>query len=65
MEERKKEETVRTKKSSSSEVRQLMSAITNDTVRGIIRLANEIGIKKDNIVSLLRENGQYVLIYFN
>lgn len=43
---------------------QAMTAIVSDTIRGIIRLVNEEGIRKENIVSLLKENGQFVLIYF-
>ncbi len=41
-----------------------MAAITGFTIRNIIKAANEIGITRDAIVSLLKENGQYVLVYF-
>ncbi len=41
-----------------------MTAITNTTIRGIVNNANEIEIKRENIVSLLKENGQFVLVYF-
>lgn len=41
-----------------------MTVLTDTTIRGIIRLANEEEIKKEDIVSLLKEGGQFVLIYF-
>lgn len=41
-----------------------MTALTDTTIRGIVRSANEEGIKRGDIVSLLKENGQFVLIYF-
>lgn len=41
-----------------------MTAITGVTIRSIIKAANELGITKDVIISLLKENGQYVLVYF-
>lgn len=52
------------KSTNSTEVHQTMMAITDNTIRGIIRTANEEGIKREDIVSLLKENGQFVLIYF-
>ena len=54
----------RAKKTNGSEVHQIMTALTDTTLRGIVRLANEEGIKREDIVSLLKENGQFVLIYF-
>lgn len=42
----------------------IMTALTATTIRGIVNSANEIGIKREDIVSLLKENGQFVLIYF-
>lgn len=43
---------------------QTMVAIINNTIRGIVKDANELGIKREDIVSLLKENGQFVLVYF-
>ena len=54
----------RAKKTNDSEVHQIMTALTDTTLRGIVRSANEEGIKREDIVSLLKENGQFVLIYF-
>lgn len=41
-----------------------MYAIYAPTIRGIVELANEIGIQKEDIVSLLENEGQYVLTYY-
>lgn len=51
-------------RTNDSEVHQVMTALTDTTIRGIVRSANEEGIKREDIVSLLKENGQFVLIYF-
>lgn len=64
MEEIEKARMTRTKKTNGSEVHQVMTALTDTTIRGIVRSANEEGIKREDIVSLLKENGQFVLIYF-
>ena len=64
MEEIEKAKMTRTKKTNGSEVHQVMTALTDTTIRGIVRSANEEGIKRGDIVSLLKENGQFVLIYF-
>lgn len=59
-----KAKTTRIKKVDNTEIRQVMTALTDTTIRGIVRSANEEGIKREDIVSLLKENGQFVLIYF-
>ena len=64
MEEIERQKITRTKKTNGSEVHQVMTALTGTTIRSIVRLANEEGIKREDIVSLLKENGQFVLIYF-
>ena len=65
MEETEKNKMVRTKKvSETGVVHQIMTAMAADTIREIVRTANEDGIKKEDIVSLLNENGQFVLIYY-
>ena len=42
----------------------IMTALTATTIRGIVNSANEVGMKREDIVSLLKENGQFVLVYF-
>lgn len=64
MEETEKRVKAKTKSLVFSKDTQIMTAITNTTIRGIVNNANEIGIKRENIVSLLKENGQFVLVYF-
>lgn len=65
MEEIERAKMTRTKKNTKgAEVHQVMTAMTNDTIRGIVKAANEEGIKREDIVSLLKENGQFVLVYF-
>ena len=64
MEETEKAKMTRIKKTNNLEVHKVMTALTDTTIRGIVRLANEEGIKREDIVSLLKENGQFVLIYF-
>ena len=64
MEEIVKAKVIRTKKANGSVIHQVMTALTDTTIRGIVRSVNEEGIKKEDIVSLLKENGQFVLIYF-
>lgn len=56
---------VRTKKVSETEVvHQVMTAIAANTIREIVKTANEEGIKREDIVSLLKENSQFVLVYY-
>lgn len=56
---------VRTKKVSETEVvHQVMAAIAANTIREIVKTANEGGIKREDIVSLLKENSQFVLVYY-
>lgn len=65
MEEIERAKMTRTRKNTNgAEVHQVMTAMTNDTIRGIVKAANEEGIKREDIVSLLKENGQFVLVYF-
>ena len=54
----------RVKKVDDENVHQIMTAITDTTIKGIVKSANELNIKREDIVSLLKENGQFVLIYF-
>lgn len=65
MEETEKNKMVGTEKvSETSVVHQIMTAMAADTIREIARTANERGIKREDIVSLLKENGQFVLVYY-
>ena len=54
----------RTKIEKGQERHQIMRALTADNLRGIVKEANSLGIKREDIVSLLEERGQYVLMYY-
>lgn len=65
MEEIEKNKMVRTKKVSETNViHQIITAIAANTIREIVKTANEEGVKREDIVSLLKENGQFVLVYY-
>lgn len=65
MEEIEKSKIVRTKKvSETNVVHQIMAAMAANTIREIVKTVNEEGVKREDIVSLLKENGQFVLVYY-
>lgn len=65
MEELEKLKMTRVKKlNDDTEIHQIMMSIYAPTLRGIVQKANELDIKREDIVSLLREKEQYVLVYF-
>ena len=41
-----------------------MTTLVAENVRLLIQQVNEIGIKKESIVSLLKDNEQFYLIYY-
>lgn len=41
----------------------MISTIYRDTIRLLIKEANNRGINKDSIISIIRQDEQYVLIY--
>lgn len=41
-----------------------MVAIAEFSIRAIVSRANDEGIKRENIVSLLKEGNQYILVYY-
>ena len=59
-----KSKMTRVKKVEEENVHQIMTAITDTTIKGIVKSANELNIKREDIVSLLKESGQFILIYF-
>lgn len=65
MEEIEKNKMVRTKKVSKTNiVHPVMTAIAANTIREIVKIVNKEEIKKEDIVSLLKENSQFVLVYY-
>lgn len=60
-----KNKMVRTEKvSETGVVHQVMTAMAANTIREIVRIAKEEEIKREDIVSLLKENEQFVLVYY-
>ena len=41
-----------------------MIAIYDFNLRNLIKIVNELGIQKDDIVSLVKDHESYVLIYY-
>jgi hypothetical protein len=42
----------------------IMHATRSRTVRELVNNANELNIQREDIVTILQENGYYVLIYY-
>lgn len=42
----------------------LLTALTGTTIRSIVNAANAERIKREDIVSLLKEGNQFVLLYY-
>lgn len=59
MEEIEKNKIVKTKT-----VQKIMTVFVATTIREIVKSVNEEGIKKEDIVSLFKDNGQFILIYY-
>lgn len=64
MEEIEKSKVIRTRRTVEPSNSAFMTAIAANTIREIVKLANENNIKRENIVSLLKENGQFVLVFY-
>lgn len=41
-----------------------MTAFGELSIRDIVSRVNEEGIKREDIVSLMKDNGQYILVYY-
>lgn len=42
----------------------VMMAITSPTIRGIVEASRELNIQREDIVSLTKEDNQYILVYY-
>lgn len=42
----------------------VMTAISSPTIRGIVNIAKELSIQKEDIVTLTKESNEYILIYY-
>ena len=65
MEEIEKDKIIKNKKiSETNVVQKIMTVFVATTIREIVKIVNEEGIKKEDIVSLFKDNGQFILIYY-
>ena len=53
------------KESKKLEVPKIMTAIAALTIRELVNIANEYGIKREDVVTIVKDNGQYVLIHYS
>lgn len=42
----------------------VMTAITAPTIRAIVNSANELSIKREDIITLTKESNEYILVYY-
>ena len=47
------------------EVPIIMTAIAALTIRELVNIANEYGIKREDVITIVKDNGQYVLIHYS
>ena len=47
------------------EVPKIMTAIATLTIRELVNIANEYGIKREDVITIVKDNGQYVLIHYS
>lgn len=45
-------------------MKKIMKVIIGDNTRDIVNQVNDKGISKDDIVTLFKEEGQFILIYY-
>ena len=47
------------------EVPKIMTAIAALTIRELVNVANKYGIKREDVITIVKDNGQYVLIHYS
>ena len=47
------------------EVPKIMTAIAALTIRELVNIANKYGIKREDGITIVKDNGQYVLIHYS
>ena len=47
------------------EVPKIMTAIATLTIRELVNIANKYGIKREDVITIVKDNGQYVLIHYS
>ena len=61
----KQEEIKEVKEPKKLEVPKIMTAIAALTIRELVNIANEYGIKREDVITIVKDNGQYVLIHYS
>lgn len=56
------EEVVKTK-STSVKKKYKIEVLVADTIRGIVKVMNDCNVGKSSVISLIKENGQWILLY--
>ena len=46
-------------------VSQILTALAAPTIRELVAIANKYGIKREDIVTIIKENGQYILVHYS
>ena len=57
--------TKETKEPEKLEIPKIMTAIAALTIRELVNIANEYGIKREDVITIVKDNGQYVLIHYS
>ena len=47
------------------ETSKIMTAIAATTIRELVIMSNNYGIKREDVVTIIKDNGQFVLIYYS
>lgn len=48
-----------------AEKEERMTALYGNNIREIVYKANDRGIKKEDVISLMKEDGQFILVYYS
>lgn len=46
-------------------VPQILTALAAPTIRELVSITNKYGIKREDIVTIIKENGQYILLHYS
>ena len=46
-------------------VPQIFTALAASTIRELVAVANKYGIKREDVVTIIKENGQYILLHYS
>ena len=52
-------------KAQEEKVPQILTALAAPTIRELVTITNEYGIKREDVVTIIKENGQYILLHYS